>query len=61
MSSPLEQFIADLASADASRRLAAASEIYGLGRATGGSAISEWWTENELSALLLGPKPEITV
>jgi hypothetical protein len=61
MSSPLEQFIADLASADTSKRLAAASEIYGLGRATGGSAISEWWTENELSALLLGPKPEITV
>jgi len=61
MSSPLDQFIAGLASADASNRLAAASEIYGLGRATGGSAISEWWTENELSALLLGPKPEITV
>ncbi len=61
MSSPLDQFIAGLASADASNRLAAASEIYGLGRATGGSAISEWWTENELSALLSGPKPEITV
>ena len=61
MSSPVDQFIADLASTDASKRLAAASEIYGLGRATGGSAISEWWTENELSALLLGPKPEITV
>ncbi len=61
MSSPLDQFIADLASADASKRLAAASEIYNLGRATAGSAISEWWTENELSALLLGPKAEITV
>ncbi len=61
MSSPVDQFIADLASTDASKRLAAASEIYGLGRATGGSAISEWWTENELSALLSGPKPEITV
>ena len=61
MSSPLDQFIADLASADASKRLAAASEIYGLGRARAGSAISEWWAENELSALLLGPKPQITV
>src|SRR5258708_24127586 len=61
MSSPLDQFIADLASADASKRLAAASEMYTVGRATAGSAISEWWTENELSALLLGPKAEITV
>ncbi len=61
MSSPLDQFVADLASADASKRLAAASEIYGLGRARAGSAISEWWAESELSALLLGPKPQITV
>ena len=61
MSSPLDQFIADLASADVSKRLAAASEIYGLGRARAGSAISQWWAESELSALLLGPKPEITV
>ena len=61
MSSPLDQFVADLASTDASKRLAAASEIYGLGRATAGSAISEWWAESELSALLLGPKPQITV
>src|SRR5260370_2975453 len=61
MSSPLTQFIADLASADASKRLGAAGEIYGLGRATAGSAISEWWADDELSGLLLGPKPEITV
>src|SRR5437879_6620634 len=61
MSSPLDQFIADLASADVSKRLAAASEIYGLGRASAGSAISHWWAESELSALLLGPKAEITV
>ncbi len=61
MSSPLTQFIADLASADASKRLGAAGEIYGLGRATAGSAISEWWANDELSGLLLGPKPEITV
>ena len=61
MSSPLAQFIADLSSADASRRLAAANEIYRLGRAAAGSAISDWWTENELAALLLGPNPAITV
>src|SRR5260370_16785065 len=61
MSSPLAQFIADLSSPDASRRLAAANEIYRLGRAAAGSAISDWWAENELAALLLGPNPAITV
>ncbi len=61
MSSPLDQSIADLSSADASKRNAAAGEIYRLGRATAGSAISVWWTESELSALLLGPNPAITV
>jgi hypothetical protein len=61
MSSPLAPAIADLSSADESKRLAAAGEIYGLGRATSGSAISEWWTESELSALLLAPNPAITV
>ena len=61
MSSPLTQSIADLSSADASKRLAAAGEIYRLGRATAGSAISSWWTESELSSLLFGPNPTITV
>jgi hypothetical protein len=61
MSSPLSQLIADLSSADESKKLAAASEIYRLGRATAGSAVAGWWTESELSALLLGPSPAITV
>ena len=61
MSSPLDQSIADLSSTDASKRLAAAGEVYRLGRATAGSAISDWWAESELSALLLGPNPAITV
>ena len=61
MSSLLAQSIADLSSADASKRNAAAGEIYRLGRATAGSAISVWWAESELSALLLGPNPAITV
>jgi hypothetical protein len=51
----------DLSSADASNRLTAAGEIYRLGRATAGSAIAAWWAESELSALLLGPNPAITV
>jgi hypothetical protein len=61
MSSPLAQAIADLSSADASKRLAAAGEIYRLGRASAGSAISDWWAESELSVLLLGPHPAVTV
>ena len=60
MSSPLAQSIAELSSADASKRLAAAGEIYRLGRAAGGSAISGWWAESELSRLL-GRNPAITV
>ncbi|PYU62799.1 MAG: hypothetical protein DMG55_02440 [Acidobacteria bacterium] len=61
MSSRLAQSIADLSSADRSKRLAAAGEIYRLGRAAAGSAISNWWAEGELSGLLLGPHPAITV
>jgi hypothetical protein len=61
MSSSLDQFIADLAFAEVSKRLAAAGEIYRLGRARAGSAISKWWADGELSGLLLGPAPEITV
>lgn len=61
MSSPLAQSIADLSSADESKKLAAAGEIYRLGRATAGSAVANWWPESELSALLLAPNPVITV
>ena len=61
MSSPLASAIASLSSAEPSARLAGAEEIYRLGRAMAGSAISAWWSESELSALLLGPNPEITV
>jgi hypothetical protein len=61
MSSPLAQFIAELSSADTSKKLTAASEIYRLGRASAGSAIANWWTESELSTLLFGPNPSVTV
>jgi hypothetical protein len=61
MSSPLATAIADLSSTDESKRLAAAGEIYRLGRAAAGSAISDWWAESELSRLLLGPNPAVTV
>jgi hypothetical protein len=61
MSSPLAPFIAELSSTDALKKLAAAGEIYRLGRASAGSAIAGWFGESELSALLLGPNPSITV
>jgi len=43
MSSPLAQSIADLSSADEPKKLAAAGEVYRLGRAAAGSAIAAWW------------------
>lgn len=61
MSSPLAQSIADLSSVDESKRLAAANDIYRLGRAIAGSAVSKWWADSELSVLLHGPHPAITV
>jgi hypothetical protein len=61
MSSPLAQAIADLSSADEAKKLAAAGEVYRLGRATAGSAVADWWAESELSTLLLAPSPAITV
>ncbi len=61
MSSPLSLPIAGLWSADASVRQNAAEEIYRLGRAAAGIAISDWWADDELSALLLAPSPAITV
>ena len=61
MSSPFTSAIAGLSAADASKREAAAEEIYRLGRAKAGSAISDWWNDSELSALLLAPSPVVTV
>ena len=61
MSSPLSAAIASLSSAEPPVRQAAAEEIYALGRAVAGSAISDWWMDNELATLLLDPNPGITV
>jgi hypothetical protein len=61
MSSPLAAAITGLASAEPTVRYAAAEEVYRLGRAAAGIAVSSWWGDEELSALLLGPKPVITV
>jgi hypothetical protein len=61
MSSPLSAAIVGLSSAEPAVRQTAAEEIYRLGRATAGSAISSWWAESELSALLLAPNPAVTI
>ena len=61
MSSPLNSAIAGLSATEPGKREAAAEEIYRLGRAAAGSAISDWWTDSELSALLLAPNPVVTV
>lgn len=60
MSSLPAELIAGLSSAVPSVRQAAADEAYRLGRATAGIAVSAWWADEELSALLHGPKPTIT-
>ncbi len=61
MSSPLSAAIAGLSSPEPTARQAAAEEVYRLGRAAAGIAISPWWTDDELSALLSAPNPIITV
>jgi hypothetical protein len=61
MSSPPAAVIAGLSSSEPSARQAAAEEIYRLGRATAGIAVSAWWADDELCTLLGGPKPTMTV
>jgi hypothetical protein len=61
MSSPLNAAIAGLCSAEASVRESAAAEIFAAGRASAEHAAKSWLSDPELSTLLLGPKPEVTV
>ena len=64
MSSPsslLNTAIAGLCSGEASVREVAAAEIYAGGRAPAERASETWWSDAELSGLLSGPKPEVTV
>jgi hypothetical protein len=61
MTSPLATAIANLSSAEPSIRQSAAEEVYQLGRATAGIAVSAWWSDEELCALLHNPSPTITV
>jgi len=61
MSSPLATAIAGLSSGDESVRVAAAAEIYAVGRAPADRVASEWWRDSELSALLAAANPAVTV
>ena len=61
MSSPLSAAIIDLSSNDQEKRATAALEIYRAGRALAESATSRWWPDAELSPLLGGPVPGVTV
>jgi hypothetical protein len=61
MSSPLNTAITNLSSGEASAREAAAAEIYQAGRTRAEQAAEAWWSDAELSGLLSGPKPNVTV
>ena len=61
MGTPLSAAVAGLWSAEPSARKVAAEEVYRLGRAAAGIAVAVWWSDEELSALLLAPNPVITV
>src|SRR6202521_5040409 len=61
MSSLLSSPIANLSSADESKRLAAAAEIYRAGRTPADQVVHAWWTNEEIYSLLLGSNPSVTV
>jgi hypothetical protein len=60
MSSPLSNAIAGLCSSDLSKRIAAANEIYGLGRSLADRA-TQGWRNNAKFSELLGADPTVTV
>lgn len=61
MSSPLTNAIAGLSSVETSVRSGAAAEVYAAGRTPAERAAEKWWSNEELSGLLLRPNSEITV
>jgi hypothetical protein len=61
MSSALTTAITGLCSEDASVRQGAAAEIYEAGRRPAERVAEAWWSSEELSRLLSGPSPKVTV
>ena len=61
MSETLSRAIEGMSAADAESRVAAATEIHHIGRAFADHAIFPWWSDKELSTLLGGGNPLVTI
>jgi hypothetical protein len=61
MGNAISSEISNLSAAEKATRVAAALEIYRYGRVAGDQAALRWWEDAELAALLLSPKPIVTV
>jgi hypothetical protein len=61
MADTLNSAILKLSAPQASDRIAAASQIYRHGRGLADRAVFPWWQDSELSRLLGGPNPRVTV
>jgi hypothetical protein len=61
MSETLLRAIDAMSAPDAEARVAAANEIHRIGRALADHAVFPWWSDQELSALLDGGNPFVTI
>ena len=61
MNDTLPKAIAGMASPESEVRVACATEIYRLGRALADHAVYPWWSDPEISELLEGAHPFVTV
>ena len=61
MSEILPRAIDGMSASDAESRVAAATEIHHIGRALADHAVFPWWSDKELTALLGGGNPFLTV
>jgi len=61
MSEILPRAIDGMSASDAEARVAAATEIHHIGRALADHAVFPWWSDKELTALLGGGNPFVTV
>ena len=57
----LQTTLVNLSSDDPSIRMAAATEIYHLGRSLADHAVYPWWADKEFSALIMAPDPVVTI
>ena len=61
MNDALQRAIEGMSSTDSEARVASATEIHHLGRALADHAVFPWWSDAELSSLLDGGHPYVTV